>query len=169
MKIPLKLLTWLGAAGAAAAIGFVASNEGTVYETYRDSVGVLTACTGETAYIAVPGDIKPGKKFTKEQCDTAFMRSLEKRIAPIQRCTNYAKLTNGQKIAFLDFTYNVGETAFCNSKLAKYASQGMTEASCAQFDKWVYAGGRDCTKPANKHICGGIATRRGREYDWCMQ
>ena len=91
-----KLAAWLGSATLlASAAAFIMHGEGKVNQVYKDPVGILTACVGETAYVVTPGDIKLGNRFTDEQCDAALYRSMWAHAEPVIRCTNGAKLTSG--------------------------------------------------------------------------
>ena len=163
-----KLIVWLGSTVLlASAALFVTTNEGNRNTVYRDPVGILTACVGETAYVVTPGDIKPGNTFTNAQCDAALYRSMWVHAEPVIRCTNGAKLTSGQKIAFLDFTYNVGAGNFCKSTMARKAAAGDVAGSCSEFYKWRFAGGIDCSSAQGKRTCGGVWTRRSAEDKMC--
>lgn len=164
----LKLVAWLGAAAVAGAAAFVQINEGTVETVYRDPVQILTACTGETHYIVTPGDIKPGATFTREQCTEALYRSMWEHAEPVIRCTAPAELTPGQKTALLDFSFNAGGATFCKSSIARKAKAGDVRGSCDAILLYRFAGGRDCSAPENKRICGGIWTRRQAEHRVCM-
>jgi lysozyme len=165
----LKLVGWLGAATVAGAAAFVQINEGTVTHTYADPAraDLLTACTGETHYISVPGDIKPGATFTREQCTEALYRSMWEHAQPVIECTAPAELTQGQRVSFLDFTFNTGGATFCKSSIARKAKAGDVKGSCDAILLYRFAGGRDCSK--DRHFCGGIWTRRQAEYRVCMQ
>jgi len=153
-----KLAAWLGTAGLASACAFVGLYEGTVLKSYPDIIGVWTACTGETAYIVKPGDIKPGAKFTPEQCTERLALSLASHAEPVIRCTAPAVLTPGQKIAFLSFAYNVGGANFCASTLAKKARAGDLPGACRELSRWTMAGGKEVR---------GLVNRRAAERKLC--
>lgn len=161
-----RLIAWLGAAGAAAAVGLTASQEGTVLRSYPDPArpSLLTACIGETHYVVSPGDIVPGATFTEEQCTEALYRSLWTHAEPVIRCGG-ASLTTNQKIAFLDFNYTSG--SFCGSTMAKKARAGDVSGSCAEILRWRFAdhGRLDCSVRANQ--CWGLWERRQKEYARC--
>jgi lysozyme len=165
-----KLVAWLGAAAVAGAVGFVQVNEGTVLRSYQDPAraDLLTACVGETHYIVTPGDIKPGATFTREQCTEALYRSLWEHAEPVIRCTTPADLTQGQRVAFLDFSFNAGGATFCKSSIAREAKYGHVQQSCDAILLYRWAGGHDCSQPENKRICGGIWTRRQAEHRVCL-
>ena len=171
MNAPPVLVRWLGVGGVVAAVAFTTMYEGTRYTTYRDSGGVLTACVGETAYIATPGDIKPGAKFTKAQCDAALIRSFGAHADGLLKCAGDAAYdwSPGQRVAILDFTFNVGVAAACNSTLIRLAKAGDMNGACQEFSRWYRVGQMDCRKPANANKCGGIPKRRVAEYQLCLE
>lgn len=155
-----KLLTWLGGAALATSVGVVTLYEGEVLTTYRDPIGIYTACVGETAYVVKPGDIKPGTTFTREQCRERLYLSLAEHAEPVIRCTAPAVLTDGQKVAFLSFSFNVGGAKFCASSLARKARAGDAHGSCAELSRWTLAGGRELPglvkrRAAERRICEG--------------
>ena len=163
-----KLAAWLGGAALlASATAFIVHGEGQVNKVYKDPIGVLTACVGETAYVVVPGDIKLGNTFTDGQCEAALYRSMWTHAEPVIRCTAPAVLTSGQKVAYLDFAFNVGGTNFCSSTMARKARAGDVAGSCAEFYKWRFAGGIDCSSAQGKRTCGGVWTRRSAEDKMC--
>lgn len=168
MSAKAKLAAWLGAAAVAAAAGFIATEEGTVRGAYQDPLGVWTACTGETAYVVTPGDIRPGARFTKEQCTERLYESMWKHADPVIRCTAPATLSTGQKVAFLSLSYNMGGPNFCalTFLLAK-AKAGDVAGSCAAISRYVMAnrGTVDCRIRSND--CYGIVLRRERERSIC--
>jgi lysozyme len=153
-----KLAAWLGAAGLVAATTVVVNSEGLVTSAYRDPIGIWTACVGETAYVVKVGDIKPGARFTPEQCRERLYISMADHAEPVVRCTIPAVLTTGQKVAFLSFAYNVGGAKFCASTLARKARAGDIAGSCAELSRWTQAGGRELK---------GLVTRRAEERRIC--
>jgi lysozyme len=166
-----RLAVWLGGATVvASAVTFTSHQEGTVTHVYQDPAraDLLTACTGETHYIVTPGDIKPGATFTREQCAQALYRSMAEHAEPVMQCTEGANLTTGQKIAFLDIAYNGGGAMFCKSSMARKAKAGDVQGSCDAILLYRFAGGKDCSLPSNKHVCGGIWDRRQKERAICL-
>ena len=161
-----KLSIWVGTAGVATLGAFVQVNEGTVLHAYRDPVGILTACTGETHYVTQQGDITPGSTYTPDQCADALLRSIWAHAEPVIRCTENKPLTVGQKIAFADFNYNTG--LFCQSSIARKAAAGDVRGSCDAILLYRFAGGKDCSTAQGKHTCGGVWTRRLKEHEVCL-
>jgi lysozyme len=155
-----RLAVWLGGPSVLAFLAAgVVVHEGEILKSYRDPIGIWTACVGETDFVVKPGDIKPGARFTKEQCTERLYLSLAKHAEPVIRCTAPAVLTTGQKVAYVSFAFNVGESAFCNSTLARKARAGDVVGSCNELSRWTMAGGKELP---------GLVKRRAGELHVCL-
>lgn len=147
-----SLAVVLGSATAAAALYTITPKfEGTVYKTYKDIGGVLTYCTGATE------DAQWGKTYTKEECKEQLDYDLARHAEGMMSCI-HVELTEGQKIAFTDFTYNAGINAFCSSGMARKANAGDVMGSCASLSLWDKAGGK---------VVKGLVMRRSEERKIC--
>ena len=146
-----KLIAKIGAAAAALAVSAVAFYEGTVQRTYRDPIGIITACTGHTG-----PELQMGQTFTREQCDDMLAKDLLEHAAALD-CIK-TPLADGQKAAFLSFAFNVGNGAFCGSTLARKANAGDMRGACAELSRWTLAGGRELP---------GLVKRRAAERALC--
>ena len=148
-----------GAAGAVTALGlmavaFVGNWEGLRLYAYQDVIGVWTACYGETR------GIKPGMKFTRDQCDVMFIEGLADFERGMRGClARPDAIPHETYVAFLSFTYNVGTGAFCRSTLRRKADAGDLRAACDELPKWVNAGGRRIK---------GLVNRRRDERRLCL-
>jgi len=143
----------LGSVTAAAALyGLTPKHEGTVLKTYKDMGGVLTYCTGATE------DAQWGKTYTKEECRAQLDYDLARHAEGMLKCTK-VPLTEGQKIAFTDFTFNVGVSAYCSSTVARKANQGDVKGSCDALLMWDKVNG----KPVK-----GLTNRRQEERKICL-
>ena len=147
-----RLAAAVGATVVALVVPTVAYFEGTELKTYRDPVGIPTACTGHTG-----PEVKMGQTYTREQCDDLLATDLFKHDADIQRCIS-VPLTPGQHAAFLSFAFNVGASKFCTSTLSRKLNAGDYAGACAELSRWVYAGGRKLT---------GLVKRRNAERALC--
>ncbi|WAT83023.1 lysozyme [Delftia acidovorans] len=151
MSNKAKLIAAIGAAVAALAVPLVARYEGTVQTAYRDPVGIVTACTGHTG-----PELQMGQVFTREQCEDMLYKDLLKHTAALE-CVK-APMSDGQKAAFLSFAFNVGNSAFCSSTLARKANAGDMPGACAELSRWTYAGGKQLP---------GLVNRRAAERQLC--
>lgn len=143
----------LGSVSAAVALySFTPKFEGTVYTTYGDLGGVLTYCTGATE------NAQYGKTYTKEECIAQLDYDLARHAEGMMKCTK-VPLTEGQKIAFTDFTFNVGVSAYCSSTVAKKANQGDIKGSCDALLMWNKVNGK---------VINGLVKRREAERKICL-
>ena len=145
------LIAKIGAAAAALAVSTVAYYEGTVLRSYRDPVGIVTACTGHTG-----PELKMGQTYTRQQCEDMLYKDLAKH-ADALACVSQP-LTDGQRAAFVSFAFNVGEGAFCGSTLVRKANAGDIDGACAELSRWIYAKGKQLP---------GLIKRRAAERQLC--
>jgi lysozyme len=151
MSAKAKLIAKIGAVAAAAAVAFVASKEGTILRTYRDPIGIITACTGH-----VDPSLRLGTRYTPEQCRDMLYSDLAKHADDLD-CVR-GPLNDNQKVALLSFAFNVGRPAFGGSTLVRKANAGDMPGACAELSRWVMAGGK--TLP-------GLVSRRAAERALC--
>ena len=156
MSSKAKLIAAIGAAATALVVPLVAKYEGTVLRTYRDPIGIITACTGHTG-----PELRMGQTFTRQQCEAMLYQDLAQH-ADVLGCIRQP-LTDGQRAAFLSFAFNVGEGAFCQSTLVRKANAGDLQGACAELSRWTYAGGKQLPglvqrRAAERQLCeGGLA------------
>ncbi|TGT76156.1 MULTISPECIES: lysozyme [unclassified Mesorhizobium] len=149
------------AAGIALAASIAAPQEGYRAYAYRDPVGVLTYCYGETqgAKDAV------GRKFSEQECRAL----LEKRMGHYEQgnatCVpGYEGLDVYVQAAFNDFSYNLGNGTFCHSSIGDLLRAGKVREACyriTQFDKARIHG---VLKPLP-----GLTKRRALEQMYCLK
>lgn len=148
----------LAAAALALATPFIAREEGTVLKGYRDPIGVVTACTGHTRTARL------GRVYSPAECERLLREDVVDHAEAIAPCLPEGLPVESQA-AFLSFAFNVGAPKFCASTMARKAFAGDLAGACAQLDRWVYAGGRDCRLKGSN--CGGIVRRRAAERALC--
>jgi len=141
------------AAAMALAVSFIGTWEGLELKAYRDIVGVLTVCYGETR------GVQPGDQYTKAACDEmlsrevlAFERELDKCLKPP------VDVPAETKVAFVSWAYNVGTGAACRSTLVRKANRGDLVGACNELPRWNRAGGR---------VIRGLTNRRISERSLC--
>lgn len=153
MSWKAKFIAIVGAGAAALAVPLVQHYEGTVFSTYRDPVGIITACTGHTG-----PELKMGQTYTRQQCEEMLYKDLAKHADALS-CVR-TPLTDGQRAAFLSFAFNVGDDAFCRSTLVRKANAGDINGACAELSRWTYASGKQLP---------GLVRRRAAERQLCEQ
>lgn len=172
----------LGAAGAAlviaasiAAVPHIKVDEGRSLVPYRDIAGVLTDCDGNTV------NVKVGVNRTHAECDKL---TAEAALEYGKNVANNLEVEVSEKTftSLIRFSYNVGAGAFNSSTALRKINEGDTAAGCEAMMKFacytVKAGdgvrqkGKPCYSPAtgfNKQYSKGLANRRGRERDMCLE
>ena len=146
-----RLSLKIGAGAVALVVPLVMLWEGTVLQSYRDPIGVVTACVGHTG-----PELRMGQRYTRRQCEDMLYGDLLKHAQALD-CIK-RPLTDNQKAAFLSFAFNVGDRAFCDSTLARKANAGDMSGACAELSRWTRAGGRELP---------GLVKRRAAERDLC--
>lgn len=134
--------------------GLLMDHEGYRDVGYLDSVGVATVCYGHTATAEV------GVRFTQEHCN----RLLSQDIASFEKTVNQyvtVPLTQPMFDSLVSFCYNVGSYNCRTSTMFRILNQGDYVGAGKQFDRWVYAKGRDCRIRSNN--CYGVYSRRMAE------
>lgn len=140
------------AAAVAIAAALVAGEEGVRYVAYSDPVGIPTICFGETK------GVKIGDQATREQCLGMLKDSLEMADAAVSRCVK-VPMPPKREAAFISFTYNVGGTRFCSSRIPTFVNAGQPAKACAELSRYVYAKGIKLP---------GLVRRREEERVLCM-
>lgn len=144
-----------GAAITGFAIALIGGFEGLRTKAYLDVVNVPTICFGETRGVKI-GDTK-----TVAQCKEMLGNRLVEFETEMRKCLQSPDiLTNGQYVAFLSLSYNIGSAAFCRSTLVRKANAGESIAACNELMKWNRAGGVEWE---------GLTRRRKEEMKLCKE
>ncbi len=152
-----------GAAGLAGVALYAASlfipHEGLKYAAYQDSVGVWTICHGHTK------GVKPGDTATEKQCAQYLAEDMQEVESAFNRLVT-RPVPDSLRVAVYSFIFNVGTGNFAKSTMLKKLNAGDFVGACREFDRWMYAGGKDCRVRSNN--CYGIVKRRLDEKNMCM-
>lgn len=144
----------VAAAGACAALLALATPvviryEGLSTTPYRDPVGILTVCYGETN-VAM-------RTYTPAECQDMLARSLAEHWQKVAHCVP-ADAPDRVKAASASFAYNVGPAAFCGSTMSRKLLARDYAGGCAELSRWTYAGGQQLP---------GLVKRRAAERALC--
>lgn len=154
MNILTKRFITLGATSVIAVSGtfLIDPWEGNENHAYKDIVGVVSICRGETK------GVKMGDYRTDEECDESTIKELTKYNKAMLK---YIKvpLSPYEEVAYTSFVWNLGETNFKNSTLLKKLNQGDHEGACNELLKWNQAGGK---------VVKGLTNRRIQENKVCL-
>ena len=121
---------------------------------FQDIAGVWTVCGGITG-----PDVIPGVPWTQEKCDRRTWEVVNKFGEVVVLCTGNAPLTRGQRDALIAFAGNVGETAFCESRLAEAIQNGERVVD-HEFRRWVFV---SCRSIGGCRFSEGLFNRRTKE------
>lgn len=125
--------------------------EGLRSKTYLDPVGIPTICYGHTE-TAVMGQVK-----TANECQQLLDADLTVAINAVDSLVK-VPLTVERRAALVSFVYNVGAAKFASSTMLRKLNAGDVAGACAEFDRWVYAGGVKLN---------GLVARRAEERALC--
>jgi len=139
-------------ASASVLVG-VAVHEGYSGTAYRDTAGVATVGFGQA------DGVKMGDKTDPVRALKTLEDSLDAHAKGMVQCI-HVPISQGEYDAYLDFTYNVGVSAFCHSTLNKKLNSGDYVGACASLSDWVYAGGK---------VLPGLVKRRQEEFEKCSR
>lgn len=152
----------LVAAGASAvtiATQFLHEKEGDRLTAYPDDNGIYTACMGVTK------NVRRNEKFTPEECAKMDAAAVNEAASEVQRMVT-VPLTEPERAAVISFcAYNIGPGKCASSTFLKELNAGDRAAACAQINRWIFDGGRDCRIKGNN--CYGQVIRRQQETELC--
>lgn len=158
-KASLVLVT--GATAAYSLFCCVSGYEGVALKPYKDKLArnVSTVCYGDTQV--------EQKAYSLTECQELLYVKLDQFTRQVKaRTPNFDKLTDGQKVAVVDFAYNAGIGNYSNSTIRKKYIAGDFPSACNQYLEWRFVDGKDCSIASNK--CSGIMKRRLNEQALCL-
>jgi len=152
VKSRKPLATIVGASCCALLLSITPAFEGVRNEPYQDVTGVWTVCAGNTH------DVEQ-RRYSDVECAQQLQDQLSDHAQDVLACTPNLKDYPGPLVAAVDFAYNVGGSKYCASMMAKKFSAGDIAGGCAEFPKWIRAGGK---------VLPGLVKRRKAEQDICL-
>lgn len=166
----------LGAGALALAAVFIPHWEsgGHVDTTVRhqsfDPPGVYTVCDGITNLDPDYAWIRPGIKFTDDDCVKAFQKVLPKYIAPIAHCIpSYYSMPPHRQVALLSFGYNLGTATICgdahhSGSISREFNAGHVAVACNLMGQYTRAAGKTLPGLVNRRF-----DRKWGEIAWCLK
>ena len=151
VSVKTRVVTAAAAAALAIAAAAVTRFEGVRHSAYQDFGGVWTICQGHTQ------GVRPGDTAKDAQCSAYLSADLGMANDAIERCVQ-VPLRIGERAAYIDLIFNIGEGAFCKSTLVKLLNAGNHQAACDQLMRWTYAGHKQLP---------GLVKRRTAERTLC--
>lgn len=147
-----KLTATVGVSAAAMLVAFVGQWEGKRNDPYRDIVGVMTVCYGETR-VAM-------RRYSDAECNDMLAKGLSEFAAPVLARNPELKGHDAQLVAATSLAYNVGAANYRKSNAAKLFSARRWKEACNAFLAWRFAGGKEVK---------GLLRRRQDERALCLR
>ncbi len=141
-------------AGAIAlALPLIEKWEGTKLSPYRDIVGVMTVCTGETRVEM--------RRYTAAECRAMLEKAVRSDYgAAVLKAVPALQQKPHALAASISLAYNIGGDGYARSSAARAFNAGKWRAGCDAFMLWVNAGGRRVQ---------GLVNRRTDERKLCLK
>lgn len=102
--------------------------------------------------------LQQGEKITPEKAVARALQDAQQFEGALKRCVK-VPLSQNEYDAYISLSYNIGQTAFCNSTLVKKLNALDYAGACAEIKRWDKFKG----KPLR-----GLTLRRAKEYRLCM-
>ncbi|MFL9902152.1 lysozyme [Paraburkholderia fungorum] len=149
-------------AGAVAAAVFIVGFEGASNKVYIDPVGHRAVCVGHDSTGPDGKPLRLGDTYTDDVCSYL----LGKDIAEAQKALATrvkVPLSDGERLAYTDFIFNMGSGAFTRSSILRKLNKGDRKGACAALLLYVKGTvkGKLVTLP-------GLVTRRKAENKACL-
>lgn len=148
-----RLAALIGTGAAATLVATVGLWEGKNNVPYRDVVGVLTWCYGETQG-------RPQARYTDAECKAMLEDRLADYAGPVLLRNPELQGYDSQVVAASSLAYNIGVANYRRSSVARLFSAGRWREACDAFLKWNRAGGR---------VVRGLTNRRQAERAICLK
>lgn len=111
--------------------------------------------------------VKMGDTITPHQAIARSYAHISKDEAGLKRCIT-APLHQAEYDTLVDFAYQYGVAATCNSTMVRQVNAGNYAQACEGYKRYRYSGGFDCSTPGNRR-CWGVWTRNLGRYQRCME
>lgn len=127
------------------------------HEGYTDRAVIPIPGDVPTIGFGTTGGVKLGDRITPPQALARALQDINGFEGALKRCVK-VPLHQHEYDVYVDFSYNIGSSAFCNSTLVKKLNVEDYAGACAEITNWKRAAGKDCSVRANK--CYGLWERR---------
>lgn len=129
-----------------------------VSEGYTDKAVIPVKGDVPTVGFGTTDGIKMGDKTDPVSAVQMALRDVARFEGALKKCVKVS-MTQNEYNAWLKFTYNIGETAFCNSTAVRLLNAGEYRKACDQMLRWVYVKGNKVQ---------GLVNRRKEEHALCI-
>lgn len=109
--------------------------------------------------------VQMGDTITPQKAIARSLWHIQKDEQGIKGCVT-APLSQAEYDLMVDFAYQYGSGALCNSSIVSEANAGRYAQSCAGYLKYRFVAGRDCSLPGSG--CRGVWLRSQQRHATCM-
>lgn len=155
LKQRVGALVAAGAGAIALASALSSWFEGERLTAYADTGGVWTICQGHTK------GVHRGQVATQAQCEAFHQADLKDADEAVSRVIQ-VPLTDGERAALIDFTFNLGEQKLADSTMAAKFNAGDYAGACDELLKWNKGRVNGALV-----VLKGLALRREAEDELC--
>ncbi len=136
----------------ALAVATIAPWEGKRNDPYRDPIGILTVCYGETRVEM--------RRYSDAECLEMLEEASAEFLEGVRRRNPAIVHHPYQWAAHTSFAYNVGIGTYSRSSVARLFEEGRQVEACRFLGRYVYAGGSKLR---------GLERRRAAEIALCLK
>ena len=148
---------------SAAGLVGIAVDEGYTSKAVPDPVkGTAVPTNG----FGTTGGVRMGDTTTPPKALARLLSDVQRFEGALKRCVK-VPLHPYEYNAYVNLTYNIGSTAFCNSTVVKRLNAADYPGACNAILKWKMVGDVDCSVSGNKQ-CAGLWKRRLRLHSQCL-
>jgi lysozyme len=122
-------------------LSIIRTFEGFRSKPYLCPAGVPTIGYGSTRYADGTPVKLTDSEISREQADEIMRTTLKEYEAAVNRYVTVG-INQNQFDALVDFAYNAGAQSLRKSTLLKNLNKGNFTKAAAEFDKWVFGGGK---------------------------
>lgn len=109
--------------------------------------------------------VQRGDTITPVQALQRTMAHIQKDETALKQCVT-APLTQYEYNTLVDFAYQYGSKAACNSSMVKLTNAGQYAEACQAYSRYKFVAGRDCSIRSNG--CYGVHLRSQERVKSCM-
>lgn len=135
-------------------------------EGYTDNAVIPVPGDVPTIGFGTTGDVHLGDKTTPVKAAQRALKDVSTYEGAVKQCV-HAPLYQGEYDTYVDLSYNIGPSAFCNSTIVKRLNKLDYKGACDAILMWKKFNGFDCSTPGNR-VCSGLWKDRQRSYSNCM-
>jgi lysozyme len=110
--------------------------------------------------------VQEGDTIKPLQAVARSLAHIAKDEAGLKRCVT-APLHQVEYDTLVDFAYQYGVQATCNSSMVRQANAGRYAQACEAYTLYKFSGGFDCSIPNNR-VCSGVWKRNQERRAKCL-